>query len=113
MSKQQTRTERREAAEHIKKMLGHSSPIVKRLALDLLAEPEWTQEPPTEQGEYWHWTGNPEEAPLPTFVMYSGFTGKCFVSIGQLGNTQPCDCDTYGGWWFRLNCPQLPVEASP
>jgi hypothetical protein len=68
----------------------------------------WTQTPPTEQGEYWHWNGDEDCAPLPTFVLWSGTSGKSFVSRGQLGIEQPIDCDQYGGWWLPLYAPPLP-----
>lgn len=71
-------------------------------------KPEWTQTPPTHQGEYWHWNGDEDAAPMPMFVMWSGTSGKCFVSAGQLGITEAIDCDKYGGWWMMLITPQLP-----
>lgn len=68
---------------------------------------KWTKEPPTKQGEYWHWNGDLDCAPLPYFVMRSGTTNKCFVSCGQLGITRAIDCDEYGGWW----CPLEPFPG--
>lgn len=68
----------------------------------------WTQNPPTEQGTYWHWNGDEDCAPLPMFVLWSGHTGKCFVSMGQLGIEHAIDCDQYGGWWMPLYAPPLP-----
>ncbi len=72
----------------------------------------WTQNPPTDQGTYWHWNGDIDCAPLPVFVLWSGTTGKCFVSTGQLGITEPVDCDQYGGWWRPLYAPPLPTESA-
>ena len=68
----------------------------------------WTQTPPAEQGTYWHWNGDEDCAPLPIFVLWSGFSGKCFVSCGQLGFKDAIDCDKYGGWWLPLYAPPLP-----
>lgn len=74
-------------------------------------EPEadaWTQIPPTTQGTYWHWSGDKDSAPLPMFVLWSGTSGKCFVSRGQLGIEHAIDCDQYGGWWKPLLHPAVP-----
>lgn len=71
---------------------------------------EWTKEPPNESGEYWHWNGDIDCAPVPMFVGWSGSTGKCFVSMGQLGLTHAIDCEEYGGWWKRMKAPVVPVE---
>lgn len=68
----------------------------------------WTQTPPAEQGTYWHWNGDEDCAPLPIFVLWSGFSRKCFVSRGQLGIEHAIDCDQYGGWWMPLKAPPLP-----
>ena len=68
----------------------------------------WTKTPPTIQGEYWHWNGDEDSAPLPMFVLWSGTSGKCFVSRGQLGIENAVDCDEYGGWWMPLYAPPLP-----
>lgn len=97
-------------------------PADKAAAIDLLtrdaqAKAEtvveaWTKEPPTESGEYWHWTGCPNSGPLPMFVSRSGSTGKCFVTRGQLGLTEAIDCDEYGGWWLAMKSPALP-ESEP
>lgn len=72
----------------------------------------WSKQPPTEQGEYWHWSGHPDCAALPTFVMWSGFNKKCFVSSGQLGIQTAIDCDEYGGWWKKISAPRLPDVRS-
>ena len=74
--------------------------------------PTWTQNPPTEQGEYWHWNGDEDCAPLPMFVLWSGHSGKCFVSRGQLGIEHAIDCDQYGGWWMPLYAPPLPNTSA-
>lgn len=73
--------------------------------------PHWTQTPPTHQGQYWHWNGDDTCSPLPMFILWSGTSGKCFVSAGQLGITEAIDCDKYGGWWMRLLAPPLPNIA--
>lgn len=93
--------EARQLAEHLLSFADGGTLTVKPNA-------GWTQEPPTEQGTYWHWNGDRDSAPLPTFVMYSGFTGKCFVSMGQLGLQHAVDCGDYGGWWKPLPDPKLP-----
>lgn len=76
------------------------------------ALPAWTQTPPALQGEYWHWNGDEDSAPLPMFVLWSGTSGKCFVSRGQLGIEHAIDCDEYGGWWLPLYAPPLPNDQA-
>lgn len=77
--------------------------------LGTIPEPhKWTQSPPTEQGTYWHWNGDTDCAPYPTFVLFSGFSGTCFVCKGQLGLERAIDCDKYGGWWMKLDDPKVP-----
>lgn len=66
----------------------------------------WTTTPPTEQAWYWHWNGDHDCAPLPISVLYSGTSGKCFVSMGQLGIKHAIDCDQYGGFWMKLERPK-------
>lgn len=63
---------------------------------------EWSNIPPTEQGWYRHWNGDHNSAPIPTSVLYSGTSKKCFVSAGQLGLDHAIDCDEYGGFWAPL-----------
>ncbi len=70
----------------------------------------WTQTPPSEQGTYWHWNGDSDSAPVPIFVLWSGTTGKCFVSRGQLGMEHATDCDEYGGGWMPLPDPKTPDQ---
>lgn len=72
------------------------------------ARHSWTKSPPTEQDWYWHWNGDADCSPLPTSVLYSGSSGKCFVSQGQLGLSHAIDCDEYGGWWLRITTPPIP-----
>lgn len=67
---------------------------------------EWTSIPPTEQGWYWHWNGDADCAPFPTSVLYSGTSGKCFVSAHS--GRGAVDCDKYGGFWQRLMEPPTP-----
>lgn len=75
-----------------------------------LLTPRWTADVPVEQGWYWHWNGDVDCAPLPTSVLHSGTTGKCFVTQGQLGLTSPIDCDQYGGFWCGpIEAPQVQV----
>lgn len=69
---------------------------------------EWTQVPPSEQGEYWHWNGDIDCCPVPMFVLWCGSTDKCFVSRGQLGIEHAIDCEEYGGWWKKMITPKVP-----
>lgn len=71
---------------------------------------QWTQQPPTEGGDYWHWCGDYDYAPNVMHISLSGTTGKCFIQMGQLGFTRAVDCDEYGGWWMKLEQPELPVD---
>jgi hypothetical protein len=104
------RYDRKQAALHVLAMLEKSSPIARLLAEEVLSEPEWSQQPPVHGGTYWHWNGDYDSGPLPIFVMWSGTSGKCFVSMGQLGLTHAIDCDKYGGWWKELPDPTLPTN---
>lgn len=76
--------------------------------LRALITADWAQTPPTLQAWYWHWSGDEDDAPVPTSVIYSGFSKKCFVSAGQLGIKQAIDCDEYGGWWLLMVEPTTP-----
>lgn len=69
---------------------------------------KWTQEPPVDQGEYWHWNGDVDYAPLPVSVLKSGSDNKCFVARGQWGIEQAVDCEEFGGWWKRITTPVIP-----
>ncbi|QMI49675.1 hypothetical protein [Burkholderia sp. MBR-1] len=71
---------------------------------------KWSKEPPTEQGLYWHWTGDLDSGPIPLNVLWSGSTKKCFVSIGQYGIAQAVDCDKYGGYWQPAIEPEMDDE---
>jgi len=71
---------------------------------------KWSKEPPSRQGLYWHWSGDLDAGPIPLSVMWSGFSGKCFVSIGQYGITQAIDCDEYGGYWQPAIEPAMDEE---
>lgn len=75
---------------------------------------EWTQEPPTRQGWYWHWNGDNGSAPFPLSVLRHG-AGKrnCFVSLGQAGLMRSVECDEYGGWWKVLPQEAIPSTAVP
>lgn len=68
--------------------------------------PQWSKDPPTEQDWYWHWNLDPDCAPLPTSVLFSGTSQKCFVSAGQLGIEEAIDCDAYGGAWIKMKLPE-------
>jgi hypothetical protein len=68
----------------------------------------WVKTTPTVQGWYWHWNGDEDSAPSPLSVLWSGTSGKCFVSMGQAGISEAVDCDVYGGWWLELKVPETP-----
>jgi hypothetical protein len=51
----------------------------------------WTQNSPTEQAYYWHWSGNPDDAP--------------FIAIHNLPSRW---CEDIGGWWLKIPPPELP-----
>lgn len=75
--------------------------------------PQWTQTPPTESGLYWIWPGDPDGAPFPVNVMWSGTSGKCFLPMGQWGWTDAQDVDSEdlaGSWWMPLHEPLPPTE---
>lgn len=75
-------------------------------AMELTA---WTTTPPTAQGEYWHWNGDPDSAPIVFNILYSGTAKKCFVPINQSYTGQAIMCDVYGGYWLRIERPALPA----
>lgn len=100
--------DRKEAANHIIFIMG-ASQIAKQLAESVLAEPEWTQNIPTESGCYWSWNGDVDSCPVHVFVSKSGGAPyTTFVMCGQLGLTEAVDCDKWGGWWKRIDMPDLP-----
>lgn len=72
---------------------------------------DWSKKPPTEQGDYWHWTGDVDHAPIIYHVMWSGSANKCFLSIGQYDIKEAIWCDKYGGWWKLIQQPAHPGDA--
>lgn len=82
------------------------------IAQQVAQELVWKKEPPTEQNWYWHWNGDPDCAPLPTCVLFSGTSQKCFVSAGQLGIKEAIDCDQYGGLWAEMLTPEAACERA-
>ncbi|MEJ7807053.1 MAG: hypothetical protein WKG03_14160 [Telluria sp.] len=88
----------RAAAEHGKPIMPYTPPEVS----------QWTTTPPTEQGWYWHWNGDPNSAPFVLSILYSGTARKCFVPMNQTANGHAEMCDRYGGNWKRLSSPALP-----
>lgn len=68
----------------------------------------WTMTPPVEQGEYWHWNGDPDSAPSVIHVLYSGTARKGFVPMNHSHTGHAIMCDEYGGYWLRLSTPELP-----
>jgi len=89
-----------------------SIPLLEQLEQleELYAKIGWTDNAPTSQGWYWHWTGDDDCGPVPISVLYSGTTGNCFVSMGQLGIDRAIDCNQYGGWWMPIYDPKVPFE---
>ncbi|WP_321946607.1 hypothetical protein [Paraburkholderia sp. J10-1] len=77
---------------------------------DSAPQAKWSNGPPTKQGIYWHWTGDLDAKPIPLSVLWSGHSGKCFVSIGQYGITQAIDCDEYSGYWQPAVEPAMDEE---
>ena len=67
----------------------------------------WTREVPALQRWYWHWSGEEDDAPLPTSVFLDG-QDKPFVTCGQLGLRHAIDCEEYGGWWHPMKEPSTP-----
>lgn len=67
----------------------------------------WSADPPTEQGWYWHWSGNPDDAPFPLSVLWSGTSKTCFIARGQVGE-DAVFCDKYGGYWTPVVEPRIP-----
>lgn len=47
------------------------------------------------------------------YVLWSGASEKCFVSMGQLGLDAAIDCDQYGGMWKRIKQEQPPKFREP
>lgn len=72
------------------------------------SENAWSDDPPTEQGFYWHWSGSLDDAPVVLSVLYSGTNKQCFVSAGQYGLKKAIYCNKYGGWWAECKPPELP-----
>lgn len=66
----------------------------------------WSEEPPNEQAWYWHWNGNPDDAPFIYSVLISGTNMKCFVA-GSIHSRAPW-CTEVGGWWKKIVSPALP-----
>lgn len=114
------RDEKREAiifhrdrqGEEVLRLIGNSSRIDHLARLLAAAQRNaaafpttWSSDPPNRQGWYWHWNGDEDCAPLPTSVLYSGTTRKCFVSRGQLCLESAIDCDQYGGLWMPMREP--------
>jgi len=67
----------------------------------------WSADPPAEQGWYWHWSGNPDDAPFPLSVLWSGTSKTCFIARGQVGE-DAVFCEKYGGYWTPVVEPRIP-----
>ncbi len=85
-----------------------TSTTTQPLAATASKVPTWSKAVPTEQDWYWHWNGDPDSGPLPTSVLYSGFQQACFVSAGQLGLREAVPCKEYGGYWMKMEAPEIP-----
>ncbi len=73
----------------------------------------WTRTPDYDghgRDLFWHWSGDPQHAPVPLSISRSGFTGKLFVMSGQYGIRDAIDVDDYGGWWTPVREPAIPDE---
>ncbi len=69
----------------------------------------WTQDMPTEQGEYWLWQGDLDSAPIHVHVFYSGHSSECFLPAGQYGWTRAQDMkELKGAWWMASVVPAMP-----
>lgn len=91
-------------AQNLKVWRRTFAPALVKAVLD--GEPDWTEEPPTEQGWYWHWNGSPDDAPIICSVMASGTNGKCFCRTS--GSIPAPWCEDVGGWWKKIIQPDLP-----
>lgn len=98
---------KRAAKPNASPLPGYATPHPTQAAASLA---RLTQVAPAEQGWYWHWNGDEECSPVPTSVLWSGTTNKCFVSTGQLGLTRAIDCDKYGGFWLKMTEPWGAVQ---
>lgn len=67
----------------------------------------WRKTPPTQQGMYWHWSGNTDDAPLAYYIGYSCSKHECFVQAGQLGLTTAIWCSEFGGLWANIAEPSI------
>lgn len=76
-----------------------------------IIKPNWSTEAPGKQGDYWHWSGDPDDAPFILSVLFSGSNGKCFVSSGNSGIEQAIYCDEFGGYWTPAYEPAPPVDT--
>jgi len=101
----------RMAAEMIVPSCGERVTSASKTLLEIFASrvpvSEWSHEPPTEPGLYWHWTGDLDSVPIPLGVMYSSMTRKCFVAPGQYGIRLATDCDKWGGYWQKARAPAM------
>lgn len=70
----------------------------------------WSSEPPTEQGLYWHWSGQKGDSPIPLNVLWSGTVNRCFVSRGQYGIDSAVFCEKYGGLWRQAILPDTDMS---
>lgn len=79
-----------------------------RTLLALQVGEHWKKQPPTKQGDYWHWDGDEDHAPMIYHVLWSGSANKCFVSIGQYSINEAIWCNEFGGWWKKISQPSIP-----
>lgn len=85
-----------------------SAVFVQAPEMEAEAGEQWTQEPPTSQGVYWWWNGDPDHAPSVVHVMYSGTTNSYFVGSRDDEFARFVNNPRWKGWWKRI-----PQEAIP
>jgi hypothetical protein len=73
----------------------------------------WSKDLPEEQGVYWWWNGDEDNAPLHVSIMYSGSDGSYFAPAGQYGWNRFQPVKEMGGWWMRLREPEVPNTEHP
>jgi len=79
----------------------------------LKSQPQWSQKPPTESGDYWWWNGDKDSAPFFLNVMRSGHKGSkthLFVCIRYDELTRNVKDPLWRGWWLPVQAPELPVK---
>jgi len=69
----------------------------------------WTQDEPTEQGQYWIWLG--EDEPFIVNVLWSETEKRCFIPAGQHGWNRAQSMDEYmNAYWGKVETPFAPDQ---